>query len=1243
MKRILVNLVTAVLATTSVVVGGLGAAPPAGAQTPPVVPEPYVGVTPVRVLEPLVGGVGGGPMATGDVRTLTVTGVGAVPAAVEAVDLTVTATRLAGNPMAKVFVSTGGTTTTVPALTVKSIGSRQVATVTVAPSSTGEIRVHADAAVDVQIDVRGYFAVDSGFTAAEAPAPVLSTTTGLGGGPLVGGQAREVGVVGIGGVPATGVAAVVARVVVTSTTAAGVVRVAPAGAPSTVGEATRFNSASERVSSVVMALGHEGRIRITSTVDVDAVVVVDGWFDDSRGFTPVVPTTVVDNVLVQPGASVTAASAALLPDTGVGAVAVQVVATGSTSTVGSFSLQAATGQETTALSIGGPTANQRGGSVVWTPVRSDGTFDVALSSGMPATRATVSVVGWTAAPVGTDTTQPTATVESPTPGTTIDATDSGSLTMVVAASDPGSGVAAVEVTVAGTTTPARVELVGTDLRWVVEVAAIASGSQDYVVDVADRAGNVRTVTATYTLSAPGEEDTVLDPDTTVVDGTVGELTAYDAGTGVMVFTGDVTATVRPGQILASDPTTLAPRGYLRVVTGLSRTGATTTVRTRQAAVTEAVRQADIDVTLPPEEVARRAAVELELAQTHTAQLTLDATYVSGAFTSTFSLAGGVTASVGLRIRLEIDLGWGVWPEVTRFEAVAEAALTVSASETISAEFHKAWTRPTPFLSISLGAIPTPIPGVVITPELNLDADADVTISGSLTAEFTTGKRFQVGVIYDGETWDEIAEEGTIGGGFTVEQTGSIEFSAQAGVSARLNISINDTVGLYVEARAAIELTGAATTGGGFECGASLGITVSAGTDVQIPLIDLSLMDIPFGEIPLADWDLFNVSCPSGTPVETVVEGTGGPFPGEEELISVTPAGLPANHGASGPSASEGAGVVAFTSSSTDLVGGTTISRGRVYARDVVAGTTELVSIGIGSTDPNGSSSLRDITPSGRFVLFNSTATNLVPGLTTSGTRLYVYDRQTDTTHFVIGGPSTDPCRQANVNSEWGSSLSDDGRFVLFSTDDPCVAGDTNGDTDSFVIDRSTGVIERVSLDDAGGELSGQHSAVALSADGRYAAFATNDDMGLGIPSPSGWYLVRRDRLTGRSQVVRRHGGPAFSWARMDGSGQRFFDRQGSNGVTCPRGYLIDLAADTTLVVDSPCFGQPNSASPGISRDGRYVSFAEDGAAVVIDTATGAYELCGPTVTSLSDDARWFYGQTETPGSAPEQVKRARCR
>ena len=166
MKRFVACLVASVVAVASVLVGGFG---PVAARWRP---EPArraradVGVTPVRVLEPVVGGVGGGPMAADDERTLTVTGIGSIPATVEAVDLTVTAVRQGGTPRAKIFVSTGGMSMMVPALTVKGIGSRGIATVTVAPSATGEITVRADLLVDVQIDVRGYFAVDAGFTAA---------------------------------------------------------------------------------------------------------------------------------------------------------------------------------------------------------------------------------------------------------------------------------------------------------------------------------------------------------------------------------------------------------------------------------------------------------------------------------------------------------------------------------------------------------------------------------------------------------------------------------------------------------------------------------------------------------------------------------------------------------------------------------------------------------------------------------------------------------------------------------------------------------------------------------------------------------------------------------------------------------------------------------------------------------------------------------------------------------------------
>jgi hypothetical protein len=225
-------------------------------------------------------------------------------------------------------------------------------------------------------------------------------------------------------------------------------------------------------------------------------------------------------------------------------------------------------------------------------------------------------------------------------------------------------------------------------------------------------------------------------------------------------------------------------------------------------------------------------------------------------------------------------------------------------------------------------------------------------------------------------------------------------------------------------------------------------------------------------------------------------------------------------------------------------------------------------------------------------------------------------------------------------------MSDDGRYVLFSSFQACVTGDTNGKTDAFVIDRSTGVIERVSVDDTGAQLVGdQHSGLGISADGRYATFNTDGPLEPSIPSASAWRTARRDRLTGDTEVVTFDDGTSV-WtqggARMDGSGERFFVRYSTNASLCPTGYLTDMAAGTTEE-HQVCFPTSNDGFAGLSRDGRYVSFAERGAAAILDTQTDEVVTCGPTGLLLSDNARYFYGAYDPAGSVPSHVLRMRCR
>ncbi len=128
---------------------------------------------------------------------------------------------------------------------------------------------------------------------------------------------------------------------------------------------------------------------------------------------------------------------------------------------------------------------------------------------------------------------------------------------------------------------------------------------------------------------------------------------------------------------------------------------------------------------------------------------------------------------------------------------------------------------------------------------------------------------------------------------------------------------------------------------------------------------------------------------------------------------------------------------------------------------------------------------------GRYVTFKSDASNLVPGDNNGTDDIFVYDR---TTRSIERVSVSDAGVEGNSTS-FSPSLSADGRYVTFnSTANNLVPGDNNGVFDIFVYDRTTGSIERVSVSDAGVEGNSFSYTPAISADGRYVTFysdATN--------------------------------------------------------------------------------------------------------------------------------------------------------
>jgi Tol biopolymer transport system component len=147
--------------------------------------------------------------------------------------------------------------------------------------------------------------------------------------------------------------------------------------------------------------------------------------------------------------------------------------------------------------------------------------------------------------------------------------------------------------------------------------------------------------------------------------------------------------------------------------------------------------------------------------------------------------------------------------------------------------------------------------------------------------------------------------------------------------------------------------------------------------------------------------------------------------GRTRLVSKTSGGTPANGASSQPSISSSGRYVAFVSSATNLPGN---SAADVLVHDRKTGRTRLVSKTSGGTPANAQSFDPSISSSGRYVAFNSIAANL-PG-DDSVFDVFVHDRETGRTRLVSKTSGGTP---ANGHS-FRPSISSSGRYVAFDSD-----------------------------------------------------------------------------------------------------------------------------------------------------------------------------------------------------------------
>jgi len=338
-----------------------------------------------------------------------------------------------------------------------------------------------------------------------------------------------------------------------------------------------------------------------------------------------------------------------------------------------------------------------------------------------------------------------------------------------------------------------------------------------------------------------------------------------------------------------------------------------------------------------------------------------------------------------------------------------------------------------------------------------------------------------------------------------------------------------------------------------------------------------------------------------------------------QRVSVDSAGTQSNELSYGAMISANGRYVTFHSNASNLVPNDTNASYDIFVRDLQSGTTERVSVDQAGVQGNWNSFRPSISADGRYVAFESQATNLDPMDTNGTADIFVHDRLLGTNERISVDSSG---AQADSNS-YGASISADGRYVAFlSAATNLVPGDTNGILDAFVRDRQTGTTTRVSVDSAGAQCDGECQDVSISANGRFVAFqsaATNL-----VPGDTNGQLddFVHDLTTGTTERVSVGSGgveglgAVYGLASLSADG-RFvaFCSDAGNLVpgdtnACRDAFVHDRQSGATQRVSITSAGAQadgDSIASDISSDGRYVSFYSLATNLVPGDTNGVYD------------------------------------
>ena len=322
--------------------------------------------------------------------------------------------------------------------------------------------------------------------------------------------------------------------------------------------------------------------------------------------------------------------------------------------------------------------------------------------------------------------------------------------------------------------------------------------------------------------------------------------------------------------------------------------------------------------------------------------------------------------------------------------------------------------------------------------------------------------------------------------------------------------------------------------------------------------------------------------------------------GNPQRVSLAPDGSEFAGASSGVISADGSTVAWVTSS------GTEDQNTDVYARKLATGDTERVSVNPAGYLVDAVSQDVGISASGRYVVFHSDSSGLVPGDDNAANDVFVRDLELGTT--TLASSTSDGSAAGGVLG----SISADGRYVAFnSLSSRLVPDDTNDAWDVFVKDLQTGAVTRASVDGDGRQVSDPacwHTCAGMypriSANGRYVVFESRGHLD---PAHAAGGIFVKDLQTGATTLVSvgsdgQPGRPGsygpMAWISADGTVVAFLSSSeglvpnDTNNLT--DAFVHDLSSGETVrasVTDTGAESNADTNWVSLSPDGSRVGFA----------------------------------------------------